>query len=214
VLQTMRSSAKFVFWILAVAFIGGFLLVETSGLLGSSPVTTTTAVATVNGKDILYTDWQRRSQQLIQQTQQQSGRTLTQDETRRLENQAFDEMVSEALLEQEYRKRGITVSDEELRDYARFAPPTWIRNAPDLQTDGRFDPAKYQRLLTSAQARQGGLLVALEQYFRAEVPKEKLFEQVTSGVYVTDADLWRAWQDANDSASISFVAFPAWQRQA
>ena len=44
-LQTMRSSAKFVFWILAVAFIGGFLLVETSGLLGSSPVTTTTAVA-------------------------------------------------------------------------------------------------------------------------------------------------------------------------
>src|SRR5207248_2073691 len=52
-----------------------------------------------------------------------------------------------------------------------------------------------------------GLLVALEQYFRSEVPKEKLFEQVTSGVYVTDADLWRSWQDANDSTSISFVAF-------
>ncbi|MEO7455141.1 MAG: peptidylprolyl isomerase [Gemmatimonadaceae bacterium] len=205
----MRSSAKFVMWILLVSFVGGFLLVETSGLLGKSPVTTTTAVATVNGTDILYSDWQRRSQQLIQQTQQQSGRTLTQDETRRLENQAFDEMVSEALLQQEYTKRGITVSDEELRDYARFAPPSWIRTAPDLQTDGQFDPAKYQRLLTSAQARQGGLLVALEQYFRTEVPKEKLFEQVTSGTYVTDADLWRAWQDANDSASISYVAFRA-----
>ena len=49
-LQTMRSSAKFVFWILAVAFIGGFLLVETSGLLGRTPVTPTTAVATVNGR--------------------------------------------------------------------------------------------------------------------------------------------------------------------
>ena len=100
-LQTMRSSAKFVFWILAVAFIGGFLLVETSGLLGSSPVTPTTAVATVNGRDILYTDWQRRSQQLMQQ-EQQAGRTLSQDELRRVENQAFDEMVSEVLLEQEY----------------------------------------------------------------------------------------------------------------
>src|SRR3954471_24681323 len=122
----MRSSAKFVFWILAVAFIGGFLLVQTSGLLGSSPVTTTTPVATVNGRDILYTDWQRRTQQLVQQTQQQSGRSLSQDEMRRLENQAFDEMVSEVLLEQEYKKRGITVSDEEIRDYARFAPPTWI----------------------------------------------------------------------------------------
>ena len=206
-LQTMRSSAKFVFWILAVAFIGGFLLAETSGLLGSSPVTQTTAVASVNGSDILYTDWQRRTQQLVQQAQQSEGRSLSQDDQRRLENQAFDEMVSEILLEQEYRKRGIVVSDDEIRDYARFAPPNWVRNAPDLQTDGRFDPAKYQRLLASSQARQSGLLVALEQYFRTEVPKEKLFEQITSGVYVTDADLWRAWQDANDSASVSFVAF-------
>ena len=143
----------------------------------------------------------------MQQTQQQSGRTLTQDEQRRLENQAFDDMISEILLEQEYKKRGILVSDAELRDYARFAPPQWIRAAPDLQTDGRFDPAKYQRLLGSSQARQSGILAALEQYFRSEVPKEKLFEQVTSGLYVTDADLWRAWQDANDSAAVSFVVF-------
>lgn len=209
-LQTMRSSAKFVFWILAVAFIGGFLLVETSGLLGRTAVTPTTAVATVNGRDILYTDWQRRAQQLQQQSQQQrGGRTMTQDEVRSIENQAFDEMVAEVLLEQEYRKRGIVVTDAELRDYARFAPPPWVQSAPDLQTEGRFDPAKYQRLLGSAQARQSGLLVALEQYFRAEVPKEKLFEQVTSGLYVTDAELWRSWQDANDSAQASFVVLRA-----
>jgi peptidyl-prolyl cis-trans isomerase D len=132
---------------------------------------------------------------------------LTQDEITRADNQAFDNMVSEILLEQEYRKRGIVVTDAELRDYARFAPPQWVRTAPDLQTDGQFDPAKYQRLLASSQARQSGLLVALEQYFRSEVPKEKLFEQVTSGLYVTDAELWRSWQDASDSASISFVAF-------
>lgn len=207
-LQTMRSSAKFVFWILAIAFIGGFLLVETSGLLGRTAVTPTTAVASVNGTDILYTDWQRRSQQLVQQEQQaQAGRSLTQDEITRIDNQAFDDMVAEILLEQEYRRRGITVSDDELRDYARFAPPQWVRSAPDLQTEGNFDPAKYQRLLASSQARQSGLLVALEQYFRTEVPKQKLFEQVTSGIFVPDAELWRSWQDAADSASISFVAF-------
>src|ERR1035437_8731678 len=203
----MRSSAKIVMWVLLISFVGGFLLFQTSGLMGSAPVTPTTAVASVNGTDILYTEWQRRAQQLVQQTQQHARRTLTQDEQRRLENQSFDDMGSEILLEQEYKKRGILVSDEEVRDYARFAPPQWIRTAPDLQTDGRFDPAKYQRLLSSAQARQSGLLAALEQYFRSEVPKEKLFQQVTSGLYVTDADLWRAWQDANDSASVSFVAF-------
>jgi len=207
VLQVMRSSAKFVFWILAVAFIGGFLLAESSGLLNRGAVTPTTAVATVNGTDILYTDWLRRSQQLTQQQQQQSGQALTQDAITRIENQAFDEMVQEILLQQEYRRRGITVSDAELRDYARFAPPEWITADPSLQTEGRFDPAKYQRLLGSSQARQGGLLVALEQYYRSEVPKEKLAEQVTAGVFATDVDLWRAYQDASDSASVSFVVF-------
>jgi peptidyl-prolyl cis-trans isomerase D len=207
VLQAMRSSAKFVFWILAIAFIGGFLLVESSGLLNLSGVTPTTAVASVNGTDILYMDWLRRSQQLTQQEQQQSGRSLTQDEVTRIENQVFDEMVTEILLQQEYRRRGITISDAELRDYARFAPPQWITADPSLQTEGRFDPAKYQRLLSSSQARQGGLLVALEQYYRNEVPKEKLAEQVTAGVFATDVDLWRAYQDANDSASVSFVVF-------
>jgi peptidyl-prolyl cis-trans isomerase D len=208
VLQTMRSSAKVVMWILLASFVGGFLLVETSGLLGRTAVTPTTAVASVNGTDILYSDWQRRAQQLVQQEQQsQSGRSLTQDEITRIDNQAFDDMVADILLQQEYERRGITVSDDELRDYARFAPPQWVRTAPDLQTEGQFDPAKYQRLLASSQARQSGLLVALEQYFRTEVPKQKLFEQVTSGLYVSDAELWRTWQDANDSASVSFVAF-------
>jgi peptidyl-prolyl cis-trans isomerase D len=204
----MRSSAKFVFWILAIAFIGGFLLVETSGLLGRTAVTPTTAVASVNGTDILYTDWQRRAQQLVQQEQQQqSGRSLTQDEISRIDNQAFDDMVADILLQQEYRRRGITVSDDELRDYARFAPPPWIRSAPDLQTEGTFDPAKYQRLLASPIARQNGILLGLEQYYRTEVPKQKLFEQVTSGLFVSDAELWRGWQDATDSAAVSFVVF-------
>src|SRR5690348_16471649 len=52
VLQTMRSSAKVVMWILLISFVGGFLLVESSGLLGRTPVTPTTAVASVNGTDI------------------------------------------------------------------------------------------------------------------------------------------------------------------
>ena len=72
-LQAMRSSAKFVFWILAIAFVGGFLLFESSGLMGRGAVTPTTAVATVNGRNILYTDWQRRTSQLMQEAQQQAG---------------------------------------------------------------------------------------------------------------------------------------------
>ena len=202
----MRSAAKYIWLFLIVAFVGGFLLAETSGLIGRSSLTPTTPVAEVNGREILYTDWQSRVQQAMQ-SQQQEGRVLTQDEVREIENRVLDEMIMQVLLEQEYRKRGITVSNEELREFARYAPPPFMYNQPNLQTDGRFDPAKYQRLLTSPEARSGGLLLALENYYRAEIPKEKLFEHVTDGVYLTDAELWRSWQDERDSAQVSYVAF-------
>ena len=207
-LQQLRGLTKYIFLFLLVAFVVGFLVMDTSGLIGRASLTPTTAVAEVNGREILYADWQQRVQQATQ-NQQRSGRSLTQDEVQQIEDQVLDEMVMQVLLEQEYRKRGIGVSDEELREFARYAPPPFMYNNPDLQTEGRFDPAKYQRLLASPQARQGGILVALEGYYRTEIPKEKLFELVTDGVYLSDAELWRAWQDERDSAQVSYVAWRA-----
>jgi peptidyl-prolyl cis-trans isomerase D len=207
VLQQMRSLAKYIWVLVALVFVGGFLLYETSGLMGRTPVTATTAVAVVNGQEIPYRDYIARVQSETQTEQQRSGRTLSQDDSRRIENTVFDQMVSDVLLESEYRRRGISVSDDEVREFARYAPPPWITNAPELQTSGRFDPDKYQRLLASAQARQSGLLLQLEAYYRTEIPREKLFDQIASGVYVTDAELWRAWRDQHDSAQVSYVAF-------
>src|SRR5919204_5457465 len=202
----MRSAAKYIWLFIVVAFVGGFLLAQTSGLLGRTPLTPTTAVATVNGHDILYQEWQQRVQQATQQASR-SGRSLTQDEVRQIENETRDEMIMRVLREREYRRRSISVPDDELREFARYAPPPFMYNAPDLQTEGRFDPQKYQRLLASPQARQGGLLVALENFYRGEIPKEKLFDQLNDGVYVSDADLWRSWQDEHDSVQVSYVVW-------
>ena len=206
-LQQMRSLAKYVWLLVALAFVGGFLLYETSGLIGRTPVTTTTAVAVVNGHELMYRDFIARVQNQIQSEQAQSGRSLTADDNRRIENSVFDAMVTEVLLNDEYRKRGIVVTDDEIKDFARYAPPPWLQQEPSLQTEGRFDMAKYQRLLGSPQARQGGLLVQLENYYRSEIPREKLFEQITGAVYAPPTELWRAWRDQHDSAQVSFVAF-------
>src|SRR5450759_3560715 len=203
----MRASAKYIWIIIVVLFVGGFLLAQTSGLLGRAPVTSTTAVASVNGEDILATVWYQATQNLEQDATQRSTQPISLDERARLMDQAFDQLVSDALLRQEYRRRGITVSDDEILQAARFSPPPQLMQAPDLQTEGQFDPAKYQRFLASPLARQNGLLLQLEQYYQAEIPKEKLFDQVASDVYVSDEQLWRRFQDTHDTAQVSFVAF-------
>src|SRR5438477_11575088 len=107
----MRASAKYIWILIVIVFVGGFLLAQTSGLLGTSPVTTTTAVATVNGQDILATTWYGATQSLEQQATQQSGRSPSLDEHDRIADQAFEQLVTDALLRQEYKRRGITGPD-------------------------------------------------------------------------------------------------------
>ena len=99
------------------------------------------------------------------------------------------------------------MTDAEIIAAARTSPPPELMQAPDLQTNGQFDREKYQRFLSSPMAREQGILAQLEEMYRSEVPREKLFEQVVSDVYVTDDQLWNIWRDTHDSARVSWVAF-------
>src|SRR5690606_29547330 len=56
---------------------------------------------------------------------------------------------------------------------------------------------------------QQGILVQLEAYYRQEIPRTKLFEQVATDAYVSDVELWRLWQDTRDSAVVSYASFRA-----
>src|SRR6185503_4122657 len=202
----MRASAKYIWIIIVVLFIGGFLLAQTSGLLGRAPVTTTTAVAKVNGEEILATSWYQVTQNLEQEATQRTNQSVSLDERQRLQDQAFDQLVTDALLRQEYRRRGISVTDDEILQAARFSPPPQLMQSPELQTEGRFDPEKYQRFLASPAARQEGLLLQLESYYRDAIPREKLFLQIAGDVYISDAKLYQAWKDGRDTAQMTYIA--------
>lgn len=203
----MRGAAKFIWIFLFVAFVGGFLLADMSGLIGMTGVTPNTVVGEVNGKEIPYLTWENLTRQLVQQQEQQSGRPVTADERLQAEQAAFDQLVQEILLQQEYDRRGIRVTDAEIIEAARLAPPPQFMSAPELQTDGQFDPEKYQRFLGSPIARQQGLLRQLEDYYRTELPRTKLFTQVAAETWVSDDALFEAYKDERDSVEVSFVAF-------
>lgn len=206
-LQSMRSAAKYIWWAIAILFLIGFVFYQQSGLSGAK-VTAGTQVATVNGTPIAYIDLERASQNRIRQEQEGAGgKSLTLDEQRRIEDDTFNQMVTNILLDQEYKKRGISVSDAEIQAAALSSPPQQLAQSPEFQTEGQFDFEKYRRFITSPMAKQQGILAQLEAYYRDEIPRKKLFEQIAGPVYVTDAQLWRAFQDAHDSAQVSYVAF-------
>jgi peptidyl-prolyl cis-trans isomerase D len=206
VLQSMRSAAKYIWWAIAILFLIGFVFYQQSGLT-SQKVTPGTAIATVNGTDINFIDFERISQGRIRQEQEGSGgKSLTLDQQRRIEDETFNDEVTKILLEQEYKRRGITVSDAEILQAALASPPQQYMQDPQFQTEGQFDFEKYRRFISSPAVKDQGLLPLFEGYYREQLPKRKLFEQIAGPVYVTDAQLWRGYQDQHDSAQVSFLA--------
>ncbi len=99
------------------------------------------------------------------------------------------------------------MSDDEIKQYAQTQVPDQFRSNPAFLTNGQFDLSKYQRFLSTSVARQDKVLLYLDQYFRAEIPRQKLLEQVAAGIYIPFADLWRTWRDEHDSVQVSYVAF-------
>ncbi|MDQ6829689.1 MAG: SurA N-terminal domain-containing protein, partial [Gemmatimonadota bacterium] len=210
-LQAMRNPVvQRTLWItIVITFVAVFIFAETSGLLGRSPVTRGTEVGKVNGEPITYDNWLRFEQGRLKQVQEQrGGEQLTLDESKRVEDQSWSELVGDLLLQQEIRRRNIGVSDQEIVEAAQFLPPPEFRQNPEFQTEGRFDLQKYQRFLKSPIAKQQGILAYLENYYRTELPKQKLYEQIAATVYVPDSQLWWLWQIGHDSAQVSFAAFP------
>ncbi len=60
----------------------------------------------------------------------------------------------------------------------------------------------YQTFLASLPQDQ---LLLLEAYYRDIIPRGKLLRQVSSGIYLSDADLWQRYRDAHETVQIRYV---------
>ncbi|HUO51503.1 MAG TPA: SurA N-terminal domain-containing protein [Gemmatimonadaceae bacterium] len=203
-LQGMRASAKYI-WILIAGLMLVWLVFSMSGLDSRTGTTLGSSVGSVNGVAITFATYSNQLRQ-AQLEQQRQGVSLNADQERQLSQQVFDRLVTDELLRQDYEKRGIVVTDDEIRDAAMQQPYPPVARAPEFQTEGRFDYQKYQRFMQSPTARQQGILADAEAYYRDALYKSKLFEAIATSVYATDGQLWRLWRDTRDSARVSYVA--------
>jgi peptidyl-prolyl cis-trans isomerase D len=200
-MRTMRASAKWIMLFLAVAFVGWMVFDVGMDVGGRTGTTTSDAVARVNGAKIdLQTYYNAVRLAQDQQREQFGFVPVTLEQQRALDDAVLENLIQEILLAQEFRKRGIRVTDAEVIERARTSPPPELMSVPNFQTDGQFDFSKYQRYIASNA--DPNLLLSLEARYREEIPRDKLFNQLTSDVYVSTAELWRMYRDVNDSVSV------------
>jgi peptidyl-prolyl cis-trans isomerase D len=138
-MQAFRRSAKVVAVVFALLML---VFVVTS--VDWTSLSSNQTVGKVNGQSIDARTYQTIVQQSINARQQQSAENLSLEDYEQVRDQVWDQIVQSRVLETEYRRRGITVTDDEVVQAIRNSPLAEFQNVPEFQTDSQFDLAKYQ----------------------------------------------------------------------
>jgi len=202
-MQAFRNAAKPLMVVVAFTFFA-WLVVDLSGISGSTGLLTKTAVGKVNGRSIDARVYQTAVQQNIDARQRQAPGALGLEDYEQIRNDVWEQFVQSSVLDAEYRRRGITVNQDEIVEAMRTSPPPEFQQIPEFQTDSQFDLGKYQRWLTSSVAQQ--YLPALEAQYRDQIQRSKLLRVVTSDIYLSDAALWERYRDENETVKVGLTA--------
>lgn len=201
-MQAFRNAAKPVILVVTISFFA-WLVFDLSGL-GSSTgsIFSSRSVGKVNGRSVDVRIFDQRVQNAMSQ-QQQRGASLGLDQIQEIRNQVWDESIREVLLQAEYRKRGLSVSSDEVANAIRNIPLPDLQQVATFQTNGQFDLEKYQRWLASAEGQQ--YIPGLDAQYREQLLQAKLFRSVVSDVFISDPTLWERYRDEREQTKVGMV---------
>jgi peptidyl-prolyl cis-trans isomerase D len=202
-MQAFRNAAKPLMVVVAITFFA-WLVLDLSGITGGTGLLTQTSVGKVNGRSIDARTYQNIVQQSIDARQRQSSGAMGLEDYQQVRDEVWDQIVQSNVLNAEYRRRGISVGEDEIVQAIRTSPLPEFRNVPEFQTDSQFDLGKYQRWLTSSVAQQ--YLPSLEAQYRDELLRNKLFRLVASDIYLSDPALWQRYRDEHEMVKIGLTA--------
>ena len=206
-MNQMRANMKWIMILTAVTFVGLMVFGWGMDITGRSGTNATGGeIGRVNGEPVTYQEWSLAVRNLQEQQQRGASGPLGAAMNKQIEQAAWDQLVMQKLVNQQLKSRGINVTSEEIREAALYQPPQEFYDNPAFQTDGKFDLNKYHQVM-SAQGANDQLLGQLEAYYREIIPRAKLYEQTTTGAYVSDGDLWRMFKDAHESVKIRYIFF-------
>ena len=204
-MRSMRQNTKGIMLVTALAFVGLMVFEWGMDLSGQTSAELSGGeIGRVNREAVTYNEFLNAYRALYDQQQQMQDGPITASQNREIEQAAWEQVVMDHLIRQEIERRGLTATDDEVRQAALSMPPPEFYGNEMFYTDGQFDIRKYQEFLASP-AMDTQLLLQLEAYYRDILPRNKLYQQVVTGSYASDGELWRIWRDRNETARVRYI---------
>jgi parvulin-like peptidyl-prolyl isomerase len=214
-MQSMRSSAKFVFFLVLVAF-AGFMILQGLISIFSDPtqggrVAPQGVIGIVNGYEIPVTEFENlyrpKAQALFQEDEEPSDEELA-----RIRDEVWNQLTTLTNLKIEAAKHGIDVTDAEVAEYMRLTPPQDLLTIPEFQTDEQFDLSKYQAWLRQVAMSNNPELVYFlrnfEDQVRQQVMLSRLQNLVASMARVTPTMAREDFKTKNEKIKVRYIFIP------
>ncbi len=220
VLESLRKRSGLLVAIVGLAllaFVLTGLFERGSSLFGDSA----RAVGEIYGKAVEYPAFDVKVKEALENQKRNGNKTtLTAEETDQVVQQMWNQTINEQVMNKEYEKLGIAVSDEELYDLMVEHPhASLVRQLSDPQTGkvsemfadkmtGQISPAKIKEFTQKMNDDQEQSWTKMEDWIKQIRVVEKYNNLVKKGLYIPTAFAKRDYMASNTNATVKYVFKP------
>jgi peptidyl-prolyl cis-trans isomerase D len=201
-LDRMRRHKGWLKWSLGIVVVMFVLLYIPSFLRPPDTVAANDAIATIGGRKVLVSSFQRAYVQQAQAMRSAYGDAFNEQMLQQfgLGQRILEQLINDEAVLIEAERLGLRVSDAELRQR--------IMTFPAFQQDGQFIGSERYRQLLASQ-RPPILPDQFEADIRRQILGEKLQALVTGWVHVDDAEVEREYRRRNEKVKLELAVFTA-----
>lgn len=216
VLESIRSRTGLLVGLVGLAlaiFVLESLLGSGSTLFGSG----NTSVGTIAGDNIDYTQYSNKVNEQINMVMQNNPNANVDDAMRsQINDIVWNQFISEKIVKPEYKKVGVSVSEDELYDLMMVHPHQMVlQQLTDKNTgrvhevvgtpDGNLDLVKLQQWVNGMNPEAERFWMNLETGIAESRLAEKYGTLIKKGLYVTTAEAKEAYKAQNRTMNVGFV---------
>lgn len=165
-----------------------------------------TTAAVINGEEVTWQEFNRVYDRLYQAQIQGSDEDLSDYRKKELRNSAWQQILHDHLIMQQVARYGITVSEEELYQFLKYAPPPDIQQMTFFQTDGVFDYQKYLSAMADPSA--ASFWATVEPIMQNEILKQKLQAMVIQTAQVSQTEVLDEFLAGTEKVKVGLVNVP------
>lgn len=198
-MMKLRENLHLVLYALVIVFV---LTIFLSWGAGGADVFSTQGLAGVIGdKKVRVDEFQNAFNRQKEMYETQSGQKMPETQEEQFRKTVWNQMVNEYIFQKELEKRGLSLSDDEVRYQVNQYPMEQLKTNEAFLTDGKFDAVKYQATVS----RDAQFAYQLLDHYSRNYSIQTMKSFVENTNVISEAQAFEDYKKTNLKANVKYL---------